>query len=911
MLILLVERAGEIVDKRELLERVWPHSIVEDGTLRFHMSGLRKALGDGVGGARYVTTICGRGYCFVAQLRLAGEATDLSASAGTSTLRPVPRRMVGREADVEELAAVLNASRFVTIVGPGGIGKTTIAMTIADGLSDASPEPARLVDLASISDADLVPALIASAVGFAAHTTDLIPALLTFLRDRSIVIILDSCEHLVEAAACLAEQIAAVAPGITILATSREPLGAEGERIHRLLPLALPRTDDRGEDARRSPAVQLLVDRASASGAVLTGSETETDYLVHICRRLDGIPLAIELAAGRVAALGVAQTAALLDARLLTLVNGRRTALPRHQTLIETLDWSYDLLSQKEQAGLRRLAIFVGGFSFEAAHAVADLDLAEETIAQLVGKSLVSADLLGAEARYRLLDTTRSCLLAKLSGTEEASAMARRHAEFFLASLERRGTGTEQADGLTGHILSKDDLGNVRAALDWSFGARGDPLLATALTAAAAPFLVEMSLFGECRRWTELALSALDEDMVGTCREIELRISLGHALMFTEGNSIRVKEEMLQGLALARSLQAPLHELRLLAGLHLFHVRTARHNDAIEFAEAAETLAARLGNAAVIAASESCVGLSRHLMGNHKLAGARLRSSLARTRGLPKTIRFGMDHRVPAQMALARQLWTEGFGDQAAALAEQTLRDAKQLGRSVILSIAFILGIKLQVWLGRSTVAADWTSQLISHAALHSLTPYHSVGLALEGEQISQHGPAEEGVARIESAIETLHRINYGLVTTDLLLAVASGRLRSGHHRQSLEAADAALERIEQTGDCLYLPEALRIRGEVLAAQRGGAGAEAERCLVSAAACARRQSALAFELRAVTSLAQLLVGGGRYAEAQDVLAPVHARFREGFGSGDLKVAAGLLADLGRNHPTSPRRAAHR
>ena len=908
ILLLLVGHAGEIVGKRELLDRVWPETVVEDGTVRFHMSGLRKALGDGVDGARYVTTICGRGYCFVAPLRAAGDPVDPPAPAGAAALPPSMQRLVGRESDMATVVGSIEAARFVTIVGPGGIGKTALALAVGHHVAAAFPEHARFVDLASIADPHLVPALFASAVGFAAHTTNLVPALLTFLQNKSMLIILDSCEHLVGEVAAFAEQVSETAPGIAILATSREPLGAEGERIHRLRPLAVPDADAAAGDTHEFAAVQLFVERATASGARLPGSDEEAAQIGQICRRLDGIPLAIELAASRVAAFGVAGTAALLDDRLHNLVNGRRTALPRHQTLLATLDWSYDLLSTKEQAVLRRLAVFVGGFSFEAAHAVAELDHAEETLAQLVGKSLVSAELLGSEARYRLLDTTRSCLSAKLRDTGEAPASARRHAEFFLQSLERQSAAKGQKDGLTGHVLSKEDLGNVRAALDWSFGPCGEASLATALAAAAAPFLIEMSLFAECRRWSEQALAALDAETIGTRREIELQISLAHALMFTEGNSDRVRDAMLQGLALARALQAPLHELRLLTGLHLFHVRTAQHFAAIAFAEAAETLASRLGNPAASAAAESCVGMSSHLIGNHRTADSSLRSSLARTRDWPKTIRFLMDHRVPAQMALARHLWIEGKGDQAAALAAQTLRDAKQLGRPVTLCIALILGIKLQVWLGRSAAAADWTSQLVSHAARHSLTPYHAVGLAFEGEQISLNGFEEEGVGRIQAALETLRTLKYELVTTDLLLAVAGGRSRIGRYAEAMTAVDAALARIEKTGDCFYMPEATRIRAEVLACAGERQRAEAETCLIASVGWARRQSALAFELRAATSLARLLAQSGRPDQARDALAPVYARFSEGFGSSDLKAAAGLLRDLGGTAAADVRRA---
>ena len=374
ILIALLENAGEVVGKAELIARAWPDVTVEEGSLRVHLSALRKALGDGQFGDKYIASIQGRGYSFIAPVTRLPADRDRGASEGLSNLPPALGRMVGRENVVREIQGWLRTDqRLITILGTGGIGKTTVALAVGHAALADFSGAAFFVDLSTVNDQEHLIGAIASAVGLDPQLVDPKQALLNFLRPRRMLIILDSCEHLIGKTAEIADYIFQNTPDIYILATSREALHVPGERVLRLPPLDCPPEQPglTASEVLAYPAARLFAERVNARGGDFSLSDDEAPIVAEICRKLDGIALAIELAAGRAAAFGVRNTVAKLGSRLDLLKFGRRTANPRHKALKATLDWSHDHLSEVERVLLRRVAIFIGPFTREAALVVA------------------------------------------------------------------------------------------------------------------------------------------------------------------------------------------------------------------------------------------------------------------------------------------------------------------------------------------------------------------------------------------------------------------------------------------------------------------------------------------------------------------------------------------------------------
>src|SRR6266403_4182870 len=338
ILIALVECPAEVVCKKELIAKVWPDLVVDEGSLRFHVSALRKALGESRSGERYVTNVSGRGYCFVAPISSAARRPALLNNCLAHSpvgLPPSPTRMVGRAETVQLISEKLAARRFLTIVGPGGIGKTTVVNAVSHTMLAAFDGAVHYVDFGPLGTRPFVPSMIASTVGLPGNFEDPLAALPAFLRDRRMLLVLDSCEHLIETIAPLAERIFREAPDVHILATSREPLQVEGEQVHRIHPLAFPLDDEplTAAQALTFPAAQLFVERAAASGSGFELNDANAPIVGKVCRKLDGIALALELAAGRVGVYGIKGIASLLDSPCRLLWRGRRTALPRHRTL--------------------------------------------------------------------------------------------------------------------------------------------------------------------------------------------------------------------------------------------------------------------------------------------------------------------------------------------------------------------------------------------------------------------------------------------------------------------------------------------------------------------------------------------------------------------------------------------------
>src|SRR6266446_504491 len=441
----LADRPGEVIPKQELIDHVWSDVTVEEGSLRVHVAAIRKALGDGQFGNRYIANIKGRGYSFVGTVvPLAGNTKsrkDRSRQQGSLPMRPI--MMIGRETVVGEVSHKLRNDRFVTLLGPGGIGKTTIALAVGRAAAEEFGGKVHFVDLESLTDPRHVAGAVATSLGLALKSKDPGLELVDLVRSRKLLVILDSCEHVIEAVALVAEQLYRETEQVYLLTTSRESLKVEGEHCCRVLPLDYPPdgSEQTAHAVLRYPAVQLFVRRVAARAGSVVLTDEEAPLVAEMCRKLDGLPLAIELAAGQVAVLGIKNTVARLVSRLELLNLSHRTAVPRHRTLKATLDWSYNLLSDAERIVFRRIAPFVGHFTLEGARYVAGelgADTGEifDAIAGLVEKSLIVTRPDDGQQWYRLLDTTRAYALEKLEEHGELDVISGRHAKYAAEYLE-------------------------------------------------------------------------------------------------------------------------------------------------------------------------------------------------------------------------------------------------------------------------------------------------------------------------------------------------------------------------------------------------------------------------------------------------------------------------------------------
>jgi len=906
ILIALVERAGEVVTNKELISAVWPDVVVEKGNLRFQMTTLRKALGDGRDGARYVSNVAGRGYCFVAPVTRSTAARTVPV-ARTATaervqrLPPRPARMVGRDDTVRELARQLQVWRFVCIVGPGGIGKTTVAISVAHTLIDGFHDAVFFIDLAALTDPQLVPTAVASALGLTVQTQDLLVGLLAFIGDRKILLVLDNCEHVISVAAALAERVVSEAPQAHILATSREALRVEGEHVHVLYSLECP-PEDAGLtalEALRYPAAQLFMERAAASGYGAALSDIDAPIVARSCRRLDGVALAIELAASRVGSLGIRGTAELLENRFSLLWRGRRTALPRHETLNAMLDWSYSLLSEHEKVVLCRLSAFVGDFTLQAAGSVAshtDVDEAGaiDAVANLVTKSLISTTVINESTYYRLLDTTRFYAATKLVERGDADRIARRHAIFYSEFLKHDEIiqslfGEYDLSGYASH------LGNVRAALAWALSDRGDVAVGIELAAWATPLFVKSSLLEECRGWCERALAALDDASRGTRQELILQEALALSSMYTRGHTDQLRAQYDRGLALAEAFQDRARQLRLLAGLNLSLFRLGDIRGALAVAEQAGFIAQAAAYPAGTLWAESWLGITHHFLGNQ--AAAQLHGE----RGMELAVEVGSINfpsfapRIFDPVILARTLWLRGFSDQALRILQKAIDEAARQGHPVPICVAHLYASTFFLWTGDLPRAGYIIEQLIIHARRYSLAPYHALGIALKGELAVTRDEPEAGLGLLRSALESLRAQQYNVHLSRFIGASAAGLCKIGEFEEALFTINGVIARATNSGLQFDLSELLRIKSQILAARHDRESAM--NCLTEALVVARTQSALAWELRSSMVLARLLCEGGQRDQARHTLGLVYDRFTEGFETADLKLARAFLEDL--------------
>jgi predicted ATPase/DNA-binding winged helix-turn-helix (wHTH) protein len=885
ILLALVERPGEIVGKIELLTRVWPNSVIDDGALRVHITALRKILGDRKSGVRYIENISGQGYRFAAPVRRLHQIAKFTAAAEVGSmsyradnLPALLTKMVGRSQVLSELAVRVPQRRFVTITGPGGIGKTTLALSVAQTLAPSYPHGVCFVDLALLTEPRQVSGALATALDLGTLEADPLPGVLAFLRDKSILVLLDNCEHLIEVVARLAEQLLTDAVGVHVLATSREPLRAKGEFLHRLAPLAMPLGDGAMTrvEAMSVPAVQLFVERAEADSDTFELNDAEVPLIVEICRRLDGNPLAIELAAAHVELLGLRGLAFRLDEGLHLSIRGRRTAVPRHKTLRATLDWSYELLSPAEQAILRRLAVFVGRFDLPSACAVAAEEAVDapgvfEGLVNLAAKSLIAVDVTCEKVLYyRMLETQRAYALEKLRGSKELSKTQHRHAEMWrtLGAAEIRAQ--LGADWFTACGPRIDDL---RAALRWCFSTEGTASVGTRLSLTSSWFeFVLAAEYGGNRELAQRAAHIRPASEAELCRELDVVLAEVRPRLKGPVQQLTVAQQLADVGSKRRTALWGLWFERLI-------LRDCRV--AINISECFQGRSIPDPDVAMTA-------IDQILTVAHHYAGCQSRARRYAERVLrgsgPNALVAAGESLQPwhARTMLSRILWLQGFADQAIRTTHEGVAEALAADRPHLLCTTLIDAVIVTLWCGDLGEAARYQTILREYSAAHSFEYY-------------QHW---------SNCLDTVLAVSHGRIAVEPDLKLSDDPLSGSQYWDVLGTTSeelvstCSISRAEHGRGGCYTPEILRVKGERFLKERGcAAAAEAEAQFERALLTARSQGALAWELRAAMSLARLWRAQQRIGPAHDLLSGIYGRFTEGFATADLIAAKALLESL--------------
>lgn len=890
ILVALVEQAGEIVGKDALMRRVWPSAVVEEGALRVHMTALRKALGEGQSGARFITNVPMRGYCLVVPVvRLAARPETQGPALQDCAREPSPlpaplTRVIGRGEAIAAVCAALAERRLVTLVGPGGMGKTTVALAAADRLRAQQADGVRFVDLGALGDGSLIPSALATALGVPLRTEDPLRDLLAWLADRRLLVVLDNCEHLVADAARFVETLLAGARQVQVLATSREPLRARGEWVQRLGSLQAPPPDEALDYAQSLayPAFELFVERAAASLDGISFGDADAAAITSACRRLDGMPLAIELVAAQVGFFGLAGLLEKLDDHLSLPTLGLRTALPRHQTLRATLEWSHQLLSAPEQRVLRRLSVFRDRFSLQAAERVAQSD--EHSVARavmgLVHKSLVVADASDDGVHYRLLETTRSYARERLQADDDHADIGRRHCLYCLAAV---ATAAVELDTLLPrrwrdrHGRLVDDM---RAALAWAFGAHGDAHLGARLVAESPALWFGLWLVKEYQGRLALALQRLPPQDSGGTLEMQLSLEFAQATVALRGGAPEAVQALERSLEIARALASPGDELRALWVRYGTRLLRGEYASALEDTDAYGLAAQRAADPQLAYIHHRMRAVCLHFLGLQEPAQQHAEQALHPSAEAVRYTRgngYQFEHRPASLTHLARILWLRGRPDEAMRLAQEAVEAAKAVDHA--LSLAYALAFAacpVALWCGNAVAASAYVEELDECSREHGLVFWQSWPRVYRAAMQVQAGaplPFDPEQAGLQAGqLDVLATLHVDLVGPTVLRRAADDLVR------------------------WCAPEVRRAQ-----ALRGLAAGELSRgqaagMLSAAIALAASQGALAWELRSRTTALELKLCTDA-ARARAELAELLGRMQGGTGTADVRRARALVGPL--------------
>ncbi|MPW10090.1 transcriptional regulator [Paraburkholderia sp. CNPSo 3155] len=812
ILAVLIEHRGSLVTKQDLAKQVWRDRDVEENTLQVHVMSLRRALGTE---RSLIQTIPGRGYILLARPIHAPGRTRRA----THQELPYVDTLFGRETAITHVVDLMASRQVVTLVGAGGIGKTSLAVELCRGLGDRF-EVVRFISLSSIStERQAREALLSAFSGTARGTAVSVDQLVGALKGTRCLLVLDNCEHLIDVAAAIAVDLTAANSDIRVVATSREPLAISGEALYWVPTLACPPEGATLEQLETADSVSLFTYRSRRFSMPLVNDEATLSMVADICRRLDGIPLAIELAASRTASLGLEAIKANLNRRFAILTGGSRDALPRHQTLRAVFDWSYRLLSAKEQLVFRLVGVFVDGFSLEGAWSLATgfgLTSQEttEALASLVSKSLISMDRTRAK-RYQLLDSARAYAIDCMEANGEKAAADRAHAEFFKSLVADVRIAVREAAGIQTWPEFEADRGNLRSAMTWAFSPLGDVRFGIELASQSASHFFELSALDECTYWSSKALQALRdaslEEQLPTVH-LNLLCAYAAALVYIEGPSPLVYTLWEQTLAVALAHDALSHQLRAMWGLWNASQYGGFAYTALNRVKEFDKVASTRGSTFQATLSHRLYGIALHYLGRHHEAAVELKAALSSDELDTKKwvitgIRTGQA--AVTKATLARVLWFRGDREGALAMTREAEDDGRTFGHE--LTLAYILleaSVSIAIFTRDSVALVDAVEELAREckkAALHIWLQCCDAFMWVARAMNSRLDSSE--LRSFETAIVRLKQTHYLAVYPLVAVEYARALHTAGRSSGAVDFLSDVIGECELSGNLWYIDE--------------------------------------------------------------------------------------------------------
>jgi len=820
---------------------------------------------------------------------------DASRASAPRTALPARRLdILGREEAIARVVAQLKAQRFVTVLAAGGMGKTTVALAAAHAAASDYPDGVYVVDLAPVVDPTLLAQRVASAVGCLTDYTSASTVLQQWANERHALVVLDSCEHVIDAAAELAEALGGAGSRVAVLATSREPLRARGEWLYRLAPLALPQPGEALSlpEAMTFPALRLFVERARTAAPHFTPADADVPQLISLCTRLDGIALAIEIVSARVGSMGLAGLSQQLESLLLDLPVRRRHAPARHSTLAALLEWSYQLLSPVEQTVLRRLSVFRSGFSTAmAAQVVADGHLGanevHDTLLDLVAKSLVAPGRGDDPDVRRLLDTTRAYAGQKLDEAGERKAVSLRHAHWLAGVLAEADSAWNRMTRQSWISRYAPLIDDIRAALDWAFTPDGDMALGVELTIAGFAIGRQMLLVDEFSERVQRAIDAIAEgvDHLGGTLDATLAEAQRRRMTFLlaclgMGRGVSIVPALETAATSLTGADQTLQRFSGVNGMWAMAVLRGDFKDSAVWANKLEQLAEGIEDPVARLVAARIQAQTLHFAGRHTEAAGKARGVLGEAwRTIPLSYNPSpVELRVSMRVVLARTLWMQGRPDSAAAMAEEAIEHALTDSPLAQCQVIVMGSLVIALWSGLIEPARQLAAQLADLEKLLGFSHWlrwsrglRTMVLLRDGGQVPPTADASWFEEPEPVLADHLATLDDRWLTPRCIQRVDSGLV----------------------GWCAA--EALRLQGERALRGSSAVGRDGgERLLRRSLALARENEAASWELRTATSLARHLQRHDRRSEARAILEPVFSRFTEGFGTADWRAAQALI-----------------